>query len=220
MIVFDIGAGDGNRAAGWIRTFKDCIVYAFEPDPRQFARLQETRSKLKLDEQRRLKIFNSAVWNKTGKMDFYVCNDITSSSLFPFVPENIKAWKYPPGRHFFKTIDIIEVECVTIDSVVKQEHIEIIDFIRIDAQGAAKQVLQGINGKMFHRIKEIFVKCNVAELEIYRGQTYKEDVDRILLKQYFIITDHQSYSRNQEMWVRYVSDIWKKSMSGKIYGLS
>lgn len=219
MIVFDIGAGDGKRAAEWLKTFKDCLVYAFECDPRQFIRLQETKNKLKPEEQKRFKIYQKAVWNFDGKTKLYVCNDISSSSLYPFNETSIREWKYPPGRHFFKTIEVIDVECVTLDTIIKQENINIIDFIRIDAQGASHNVLQGISNKSLGRTKEILAKSNLPVIEIYKGQINRDEIDKRLLKNHFLVSEHEFYSRNQEIWVRYVSDTWKRSMSGKIYGL-
>lgn len=219
MYIFDVGAGNGARCAEWLETFKDCLVYAFEPDPRQFAQLQQTYNKLDPKQQRRFKIFNVAVWNETCTKPFYIANDISSSSLFPFNENNITRWLYPPGRHYFKTIDTIQIQCIKLDTILQQDRIEVIDFLRIDAQGAAKQILQGIDNKRLMRIKECYIKCNISDLEIYKGQSYKEDVDRILLKYYFKVTEHETYSRGQEIWARYVSDSWKKSMGTKIYGL-
>jgi hypothetical protein len=132
---------------------------------------------------------------------------------FQFQPFSIQR------RHYFKTIDTIEIDCIKLDTILQQDRIEVIDFLRIDAQGAAKQVLQGIDNKRLMRIKECYIKCNVSDIEIYSGQSYKEDVDRILLKYYFRVTEHETYSRGQEVWARYVSDSWKKSMNTKIYGL-
>ena len=86
----------------WVKKFKDALIYAFEPDPRRFVKLQATYNRLKPEERRRIKLYNAAVWNKNGEIDFYMSNDESSSSALPFVNENIRKWKYPPGRQFFK----------------------------------------------------------------------------------------------------------------------
>ena len=75
MIIFDVGAGDGKRCVKWLQKYKDCLVYAFEPDPRQFAKLEQTYRKLKPEEQRRLKLYNAAAWKSNGEVDLHVCND-------------------------------------------------------------------------------------------------------------------------------------------------
>ena len=137
MIIFDIGAGDGKRCCEWIKKYKQCLVYAFEPDPQQFQKLKDAKNKLKHDEQRRIKLYNAAVWKSNGETDFYVCNDPSSSSVFPFVKENIKKWKYPPGRYFFNTVDEIKVQAIRLDNILKKENIKVIDFLRIDVQGCA-----------------------------------------------------------------------------------
>lgn len=218
MIIIDVGAGDGRRCIRWLETFNKCLVYAFEPDPRQYKKLEQTRKKLKLEDQRRFKLINAAVWESNGEIDFYLCNDETSSSALPFVSENIKKWKYPPGRYYFKTIDKIKVQCMRLDSVCKREHIDVIDFMRIDAQGCAKEVLRGA-GKMLRTTKEIYVKVHVNPMQIYENQTHRDEIENIIGKLYFEPVHIESYSRAQEAWIRYHSDVWKRTRGSKIYSL-
>ena len=218
MIILDVGSGDGKRCIRWLRTFKECLVYAFEPDPRQYSKLEKTKKGLKIEEQRRFKIFNVVVWDKNGEIDFNICNDESSSSVLPFVSDNIKKWKYPPGRNYFKTNEIIKVQSVRLDSICNQEHIEIIDFLRIDAQGGATPILRGL-GKMLRTTKEIYVKVHVSPFDIYKNQSYKNEIDSIIHKLYFEEVHMESYSRNQEAWIRYHSDVWKRTRGSKIYNL-
>jgi len=218
MIIFDIGAGDGKRCIRWLDTWKDCLVYAFEPDPRQYAKLELTFKSLKDEYKRRMKIFNVAVWNSNGEIDFYLCNDETSSSPLPFENNNIKKWKYPPGRYFFKTEETIKVQSMRLDSVCKREKIDVIDFMRIDAQGCANQILEGL-GKNLRYVKEIFVKVHISDFEIYKGQSKREDFEPKLIKMFFNAVKAEPYSRQQEAWIRYESDVWKRTRGSKIYNL-
>lgn len=219
MIILDIGAGDGRRCAEWIKKYKDCLVYAFEPDPRQYAKLEQTRDKLKPDEQRRLKLYNAVAWKSNGEVDFNMCNDSTSSSVLPFVTENIKKWKYPPGRYYFKTEKVIKIQAIRLDNVFKKENIRVVDFLRIDVQGCAKEVLQGIGIKNLKHVKELYVKIHVLPIDIYKGQTKREEIETIIRPLYFMDIDITPYSRGQEVWVRYQSDVWKRTRASKIYGL-
>jgi len=219
MIILDVGAGDGRRCVKWLQKFKDCLVYAFEPDPRQFAKLEQTYSKLKPAEQRRFKLYNAAAWKSNGEVDLHVCNDPSSSSVLPFVKDNIKKWKYPPGRYFFNTEKVIKVQAIRLDNVIKKEKIRVIDFLRIDVQGCAKEVLQGITVKNLKHVKEIFVKVHVLPMEIYKGQSTRKEIESIVFPHYFLNFSISTYSRGQEAWIRYHSDVWKRTRGSKIYGL-
>jgi FkbM family methyltransferase len=219
MIIIDIGSGNGKRCCGWLRKYKDALVYAFEPDPRNFEELKKNIATLNDSERRRVKIFNCAVWSTNCVKEFNMCNDKSSSSLLPFVEENIKKWKYPPTRYYFKTIDKLKVKCVSLRTIMKEEGMKVIDCIRIDVQGCAKEIIKGIDNKKLKHIKEIYVKVNTTPFEIYKDQTYKEEIDQLLRKHYFKVVEGTPYSRNQELWVRYHSDVWQQTRRGKIYWL-
>lgn len=219
MIIIDIGAGDGRKCIEWLEKFKDALVYAIEPDPRQFKKLQLAKSKLKQQARQRLKIYNAAMWNKNEERDFYMCNDTSSSSLLPFNQKNIKIWKYPPARYFFKTTKIIKIKCITLDTIIKNENINVIDFIRIDAQGCTKQILEGLAKKKLRYVKEVFLKLHLCDFDIYKGQSQKPDIDDILRMSHFIQVAIKPYSRKQEAWIRYHSDVWKRIRKAKIYNL-
>lgn len=219
MIIVDIGSGDGKRCIRWLKTFKDALVYAFEPDPRLFLKLKTTKGRLKPTEQRRFKLYNIAVWDSDGEIDFYMCNDASSSSVLPFVEENIKKWKYPPGRYYFKTEKIIKVKCMKLETITALEKIDVIDFLRIDVQGCVKQILDGLGKKKLRHIKEILLKVHIIPFEIYKRQSKRDEVDKLLKSCYFIENEVSPYSRFQEVWTRYQSDVWKITRNAKIYNL-
>ena len=218
MIIFDIGAGDGKKCITWLEKFKDCLIYAFEPDPIQFKKLEETRNSAKKEFQNRFKIYNVAVWDSNGEVDFYVANDKSSSSVLPFVTDNIKKWKYPPGRYYFKTEEKIKVQSMRLDNVCKREQIKIIDFMRVDAQGCGTQIFKGL-GKMIKYVKEIYLKVHVSPIKIYKGQSTREEIENLIRPGYFDSVHIEAYSREQEAWIRYHSDVWKRIRNSRIYNL-
>lgn len=219
MIIIDVGAGDGNKCVVWLKKYKDALVYAFEPDPRQFKKLKVTKQKLKPQEQKRLKLFNQAVWNKNEERDYFIANDPSSSSLLPFKKENLKKWKYPPGRYYFKTEKIAKIKCVTLNKITKNEKIDIIDFLRIDAQGCTKQILEGLGKKKLRHVKEVFLKVHITDFDIYEGQSTRIEIEKLLKPCHFLQATIEPYSRRQEAWVRYHSDVWKRIRNSRIYNL-
>lgn len=219
MIIIMIGAGDGTKCVSWLKTFKDALIYAFEPDPRQFEKLIKSRVNCAIHEQRRIKIYNAAVWNKNDVIDFYLCNDPSSSSVLPFVESNIKKWKYPLGRTIFKINKKIKVKGINLQTIINLEKINIVDFLYIDVQGCAKQIFEGLDNNNLKRIKEILIKLHTISYDIYEKQTTLEDIENYLKRYYFVKVESTPYSKNQEVWVRFHSIIWKETRNAKIYNI-
>lgn len=218
--IFDVGAGDGRKSIQWVKDSKKALVYAFEPDPRQFEKLKNARDRLDDKDKIRMQIFNVAVSDKRDSAaNFYMCNDPSSSSLLPFVEDNIKLWKYPPGRYFFETIDVIKVPSIRLDDFLKQHQIRYIDFLYIEAQGVADKVISGLTAKRIRHVKEILWKVHITNFDIYKGQTKEDALSNYLTRNNFETTQRANYSRQQERFVRSVHIGWKKR-GGKIYGLT
>ena len=216
--IFDVGAGDGKKCIQWLLEKNNVLVYAFEPDPSQFEKLQKARNSLDIDQKRRLQIFNVAVSNEnTDASDFYVCNDHSSSSLLPFVQENLKNWKYPPGRHFFKTTDIIKVPTIRLDDFMDTHSVQYIDFLHIEVQGVVNRVFDSLTSKRLRHVKEILWKVHITDFEIYKNQATEEPLIEYLKKNNFVTAERSYYSRNQERFIRSIHLGWKER-GARIYG--
>lgn len=216
--IFDIGAGDGTKSIQWLLDKDNVLVYAFEPDPRQFAKLIESRNALDAKDKRRIQIFNVAITNtKDNLVDLYVCNDQSSSSILPFVEENTTRWKYPPGRYFFKTIDVIKVPAVRLDDFMIAHSVQHIDFLCIEAQGVANKVLESLGPKKLRHVKEILCKVHAIDFDVYQNQAQEVAVCEYLQKNDFEIVNKENYSRNQERFIRCIHAGWK-ALGTKIYG--
>ena len=102
---------------------------------------------------------------------------------------------------------------------MKKEKIKVVDFILIDAQGCTKQILQGLTKTNLKFVKEILVKVHVTPFEIYKGQTTRKEIIDFVGRGYFLEVNIKTYSREQEAWIRYHSDVWKRVRRAKIYSL-
>ena len=216
--IFDIGAGDGKKCTKWITDKSNVLVYAFEPDPRQFQKLKAAKNKLDKVDQKRLQIFNVAVSDENKpSVDFYMCNDTSSSSLLPFVQANIRRWKYPPGRYFFDTIDVIKVPTIRLDDFMKNHSVQYIDFLHVEVQGMIHKVFDSLTTKRLRHIREILWKVHTTDFEIYKGQATEKPVMEYLKRNNFEITERSNYSRNQERFIRSIHIGWR-DRGAKIYG--
>lgn len=207
--IFDIGAGTGGKSLKWLKEKSNALIYAFEPDPRQFEILKKNRDSLDDNDKRRIQIYNLAISDVSKEQDFYIANDQSSSSLLPFVKENIRKWKYPPGRYFFDTLHTIKVPTIRLDEFLENHSVNRIDFLYIEAQGVADKVLNGITSKRLSHVKEILVKAHSTNFDIYKGQARDTQIIDMLKKNNFDIIEKNFYSKNQERFIRSVNNMYK-----------
>ncbi len=127
LTVFDVGAAVGDTTETFLISFPQATVYCFEPLPSSYARLLKRLSRYGS----RVKSFNFALFNKNSEEEFYEETDADGSSFSPPLNDSSNQKK------------VIKVTSRTLDSVVKDLGITKIDFMKIDVEGAEKEVLQG-----------------------------------------------------------------------------
>lgn len=123
-----------------------------------------------------------AVFDVTGKRNFYICDSKNVSSLFKPDLSVVKKTCYGNNLHRWKIIDIVEIECRRLDEILEEIGIEF-DFLKIDAQGANLNVLKSC-GKFLPRFKGIQTECEV--MPIYKGGSLIDELDMYLKNRGFI----------------------------------
>lgn len=122
MTVLDIGGHIGYFTRAFARlTGPTGKVFAFEPDPYNFALLQKNTAHLP-----NVTLVNSAVSNKKGFIDFYEIED--STGCHTTIPTNAPAKKF-------------SVDAVTIDGFVEGFYP---DVIKMDIEGGEPNALSGM----------------------------------------------------------------------------
>lgn len=103
-------------------------VYAFEPDERMLALMNEN---IKLNNLQNITVVRAAVGDKNGKVSFAISDDAALNSLretdHPL--QSIIRWE--------------EVDIMTLDSIIESYELESINLIKIDVEGAEKMVFEG-----------------------------------------------------------------------------
>lgn len=154
-VVFDIGASVGDTAATLLRAFPHAEVYCFEPLGDSFRCLTRRISGFGS----RVKCFHLALSNKNGKADFYISKNADSSSLIAPLQEAV-------GK-------VERVELVRLDDFVEKLGIKRIDFVKIDVEGAEKELIEGGMNTFTNLVDNVFVEI----LPFRRGARSRAYID-------------------------------------------
>jgi FkbM family methyltransferase len=129
-VMFDIGAHVGSSSIPFAK--KNWKIFCFEPDNTNFIDLQGTMKFYK-----NVTCYNIAISDKDeNEVPFFISNKhFGIHSLASFHETHTK-------KIFIKTR--------RLDSFVESNHINSIDFLKIDTEGADFLVLQSLNWKLFH----------------------------------------------------------------------
>ncbi len=128
--VLDIGAHIGLFSAIAARvTGEQGRVYAFEPAPATFPVLEQTIRINQLGN--RICAVNQAMGGEVGSITFYVSDDEADNS------NSLVAYKQD------RKLNGVEVQMNTVDHFADSMHLERIDFIKIDVEGAEYDTLLG-----------------------------------------------------------------------------
>jgi len=192
LVVFDIGACEGEDSIRYARMFPRSRVFTFEPLPANQAIIRANFIRYGLD---RAELVPLALSNRAGPADFHVsagrpagaADEATwnygnkSSSLLPPTSST-------PMHGWIQFPEKITVACETLDAFCAQRSIERIDFIHLDVQGAEGAVLAGAEQMLSH-VGAIWME--VSNQELYRGQKLRTDIERLMRSRGFWLAHHE-----------------------------
>lgn len=141
--VVDIGAHIGLFSIYASSLSKTGKVYAFEPFPKNFEKLKEHKD---LNHQDNLLIFNKAIADKEGVETLYLSPDNNTGGH---------------SLHLKTQTNAItaQVETLSLASFCKNEHIDRIDYLKIDCEGAEFNILQS-GESILQRVKKLVLECH------------------------------------------------------------
>ena len=173
-IVLDIGAHIGYYTLIFAKLVgKDGKVYAFEPEPNNFALLKKN---IAINGYENVVLINKAVSNKTGKTNLFLAEEHSGDHRI-YESDVIKGRKS------------LEIETIKLDDYF-QDFEKNIDFIKMDIQGAEPLALEGINNSL--------KKCNKLITEFWPGGLNQfgiepEEYLNLLLRKNFRLFDINEY---------------------------
>lgn len=130
MTVIDIGANIGYFTVLFARLVGGKgRVLAFEPEPGNFLFLEKN---IAVNHFTCINAYNLALSDRVSTMDLYVGDKSQTTSSF--IKENIL---------YEESVDRVSVKTVKLDEFLEENHIENVDFVKIDVQGFEEIVFRG-----------------------------------------------------------------------------
>jgi len=172
-VIVEIGAHYGEDTMRFLETFKNLEIYCFEPDPRNIMIFKKHVNN------RKIKLFEYALSDAEGVMDFYLSHDNKIDS----VPEKydwISLEDYSKKRlsnsgssslkkGYSKNMHKMSVRTCRFDDWAIENYSGPIDLVWMDVQGAERDVLSGM-GSTIKNIKFIWME--------YGEKLYQDAMDR------------------------------------------
>ena len=129
-IVLDCGTNLGLFSVN--AAYRNCKVYSFEPTKRLYEQLGEYK-KIYGDA---IEPVNVALSDKDGIVKFSMSDKWDVANTIVFEEDNSVV---DEDIHY----EIVEVECMTVDSFVKKNNLSSVDYIKADIEGAERYMLMG-----------------------------------------------------------------------------
>jgi len=188
LIVFDIGACEGEESIRYSRIFPNAFVYCFEPLPKNQKRIVENLKKYNINN---VRLIDAALSDEDGECEFHVSSGHpeTESKSLDWDFGNKSSSLLPPDKHldrvpWLKFEEKIKVPTRTLNSFLLKNKIQEVDFVHMDVQGAELKVLKGA-GKQIEKIKAIWLE--VADVSLYKGQATRNTIESFMKESNFYL---------------------------------
>lgn len=154
IVIFDIGANEGDSVKRFKKIFPNCTIYCFEPNEKILDLVNSNKKYENVIKN------NLAVGAKIEKKKFYFYDSHRISSFYPVV-ENSKYQRLKVKNKKEFSSKLLNV--ITIDDFCKNNNIESFDILKIDTQGSEADVLLGSRNILKSQ------KVKIIELEYILG---------------------------------------------------
>jgi len=185
-IVIDIGANVGYYTLLMAQLVGKLTSFSFEPEHSNFNLLKEN---VTINDYQHVVLEQKAVGNMTGKTQLYLCD--TNTEMHRLYRSSTKK--------FNKSI---EVNVITLDDYFKNtEHLNKINFIKIDAEGSEFDILKGMK-TILNENRKLNIMLEFIPRHLINSGSDPKDLLNFLLNQNFQL----SYINQEKKIVESVSD--------------
>lgn len=159
ITVFDVGAHEGQTIKEYLKIFPNARFFSFEPFPESYDRLSKYQNNS-------IQAFPFGLSDRVESQTFFINKGSATNSLLALSKAAQKTWN--GHRDLYATGSVV-CEFSTLDGFVSDNCISVIDFLKIDVQGAEYKVIEGGAATLAAGIVNV-VKCEVILSDTYDGQ--------------------------------------------------
>jgi FkbM family methyltransferase len=183
-VVLDLGANIGVFTIYATMTAQRVRVYAYEPFPAFFALLEEN---VRLNQQTgAVQCFNCAVASEAGTRELYVKGENL------FFPTLVSATGKEPHEH-------VTVSSTTLAEIMESNHLEHVDLLKMDCEGAEYEILYAAPASCLERIAEIRMEYHNLD----SSERHVDSLKRFFTRSGFTVTHFKPISgTNGTLWAK------------------
>lgn len=197
LIVFDVGAFDGDTALVYSRLFPNSTIYAFEPFQESYDLLQANTSHLQ-----NVKCFQMGIGKGSGQASFMSNKYSQSNSLLETDERASNMW----GNNI-STDKKIKVQVTSIDDFVRSESINNINVLKLDVQGAEYDAFLGAH-EMLKNKRIDLIYTEILNVPTYKGQKDLHEVIDLLRSYDYHLYNLYAFERNNNGQLRQLDAIF------------
>lgn len=150
-------------------------VIRVEPDPNAEIRGQADH------------VLRSALWSRAGQLDLHLTAAPTCSSIHPPDARLVDGFEPVIGRRARHIVDVVEVECVSLDAAVAADGVPSPDLIKLDIHGSELEALEGAGAALRDTVVAVLVEC--WPVRLHRGQASMGALHGLLEDSGFMLVD-------------------------------
>lgn len=169
LVLVDVGARGGLKRQ-WSPATRHLQSIGFEPDTREYQRLVANPRT-----NERMTFFNKALHNRREQIPLRITRNPALTSIFEPNREWLDSF---PEADRFDVVDVQQVDACPLDELLAAEHIDDIDFLKVDTQGSECCVIEGAAHAL--EASGVGVEVEVEFAPLYVGQPLFADVDTTL----------------------------------------
>ncbi len=174
--IMDVGAHIGSFTIQAASLCPEATVFSFEPVEDNFNLL---KSNIELNKIQNIRFFKKGISSKTGNQSFYVKLTNDSSRLSLRADER--------EENFRK----ITIETLSLQEAIKQNHLNTIDFLKMDVEGAEYDILFSTPPEIIKKIRYLAMEWHVLKNSKFG---VKDIVDLLRKNNFYVVYEPSSNS--------------------------
>jgi len=202
-VIFDVGANAGYTSQKYRKLFPDAAIHAFEPFPEIFETLSA-----KFSNDSKFYPVSKAVWSSSGTRTLHTNSMNVTNAMSPIVDN---AFQYLPDN--FTRSEGIAVETTSLDDYCLSVGVDVIDVLKVDAQGSELEILRGgerlLGGR---RVKLVFTE--LIFVQVYEDQASFHDIAAFLASFGYRVFDFFDFTYDSSGQLKWGDAIFKLEEHG------